>query len=96
MLCGLNRTEVAIWFCDKTNVWLNLFCHCVFLLSWPEAYSIYHSVEAYELTGYTQVVIWLFYPWIGFPGDFTHTPLATVKMLDVYIIMGYTYNTDVV
>ncbi|KAK6300968.1 hypothetical protein J4Q44_G00290660, partial [Coregonus suidteri] len=71
---------VALRFWDETKVWLNLFCHCVFLLSRPLGLYIYHGGKAYELTGYrvnnaiitTQVVIWLF---SGFPSDFTHAPL---------------------
>jgi hypothetical protein len=34
MLCVVHRTDVALRFCDETNVWLNVFFHCV-LLSRP-------------------------------------------------------------
>jgi hypothetical protein len=29
---ALWTSEVALWFCDETKVWLNLFCHCRLIL----------------------------------------------------------------
>ena len=43
-------TDVDLQFCNETNVWLNLLCHCLLIVS--ALRPIYHGVKAYELTGY--------------------------------------------
>ena len=76
MFGQLHQTVDALRFCNETNVWLNLFCHSVFLLSQREAYIPRCQGIQSELTGYRAnntiiIVIWMFFC-IGFPCDFTH------------------------
>jgi ABC-type antimicrobial peptide transport system permease subunit len=39
--CVAAMLGVALRFCNKTKVSLNVFCHCVFLLFRPQAYSTF-------------------------------------------------------